>query len=344
MVRPETAFPSGKVVGFARRARRASGHQTERAPRRDKPPEQSCLARVAGAVVSHGRTYAEARRWRHQASGKSFSDEGENGSPIAPPSYAGRQDSRRQAPPPRHGRHRRARRQHGRAWPVAAGRRPAGRHADLPASAGCAPPSCSAGPTIPVTVVDLDDIVRGEFAENAYRKDFTLSEAVAIKRALEPIERAAAKERQREGSRTDKRLGKLPQVQRATPPTRPPRRPAWRGARWRRPRPSSTPPRPSRRSSASCSPTWTAPAASTASIKRLQDREAGRADPRRAAAAAGQWAVSRRHHRPAVAVRDARRRPVASRRAALPDDVHRRDLRAAGARRSCTRTRSSGCG
>ena len=44
-------------------------------------------------------------------------------------------------------------------------------------------------------VVDLDEIVRGEFAENSHRKDFTLSEAVAIKRALEPIERAAAKER-----------------------------------------------------------------------------------------------------------------------------------------------------
>jgi ParB/RepB/Spo0J family partition protein len=49
--------------------------------------------------------------------------------------------------------------------------------------------------TIPVTVVDLDEIARGEFAENAVRKDFTLSEAVAIKRALEPIERVKAKER-----------------------------------------------------------------------------------------------------------------------------------------------------
>ena len=49
--------------------------------------------------------------------------------------------------------------------------------------------------TIPVTVVDLDEIARGEFAENAVRKDFTLSEAVAIKRALEPLEKAAAKER-----------------------------------------------------------------------------------------------------------------------------------------------------
>jgi N6-adenosine-specific RNA methylase IME4 len=61
---------------------------------------------------------------------------------------------------------------------------------------------------IPVTVVDLDSVVRGEFAENTCRKDFTLSEAVAIKRALEPLERAAAKERQ--GARTDKHPGKLP--------------------------------------------------------------------------------------------------------------------------------------
>jgi N6-adenosine-specific RNA methylase IME4 len=61
---------------------------------------------------------------------------------------------------------------------------------------------------IPVTVVPLDQIARGEFAENTMRKNFTLSEAVAIKRALEPIERAAAKERQ--GTRSDKHPGKLP--------------------------------------------------------------------------------------------------------------------------------------
>jgi N6-adenosine-specific RNA methylase IME4 len=61
---------------------------------------------------------------------------------------------------------------------------------------------------IPVNIVNIDAIVRGEFAENACRKDFTLSEAVAIKRALEPLERAAAKERQ--GTRTDKHPGNLP--------------------------------------------------------------------------------------------------------------------------------------
>jgi N6-adenosine-specific RNA methylase IME4 len=48
---------------------------------------------------------------------------------------------------------------------------------------------------IPINVIDLDEIARGEYAENACRKDFTLSEAVAIKRALEPFERASAKER-----------------------------------------------------------------------------------------------------------------------------------------------------
>jgi N6-adenosine-specific RNA methylase IME4 len=52
---------------------------------------------------------------------------------------------------------------------------------------------------IPVTVVHLDEIARGEYAENTYRKDFTPSEAVAIKRALEPIEHEAAIMRMRAG-------------------------------------------------------------------------------------------------------------------------------------------------
>jgi N6-adenosine-specific RNA methylase IME4/ParB-like chromosome segregation protein Spo0J len=60
---------------------------------------------------------------------------------------------------------------------------------------------------IPVHAIDLDAVVRGEFAENACRKDLTISEAVAIKRALEPMERAAAKERQ--GERTDKHSEKF---------------------------------------------------------------------------------------------------------------------------------------
>lgn len=54
---------------------------------------------------------------------------------------------------------------------------------------------------IPVHVVDIDSIVAGEWDENAQRKDFTPSEAVAIKRALEPVERAKAKERLAQGSK-----------------------------------------------------------------------------------------------------------------------------------------------
>jgi hypothetical protein len=52
--------------------------------------------------------------------------------------------------------------------------------------------------TVPVTFVDLKEVVRGEFAENAFRKDFLPSEIDAIRRAIEPYERAAAKERQRQ--------------------------------------------------------------------------------------------------------------------------------------------------
>lgn len=51
---------------------------------------------------------------------------------------------------------------------------------------------------IPVHVVDLDEIVRGEWSENANRKDFTPSELVAIKRALEPKFKAEAAARMTE--------------------------------------------------------------------------------------------------------------------------------------------------
>lgn len=54
---------------------------------------------------------------------------------------------------------------------------------------------------IPATVVDLADIVRGEYAENVVRKDFAPSEMVAIAQALRPAEETAAKARQ--GTRTD---------------------------------------------------------------------------------------------------------------------------------------------
>ena len=59
---------------------------------------------------------------------------------------------------------------------------------------------------IPATVVDIKSIVLGEAAENFDRKDFTLSEAVAIKREIEPEIKAEAKERMLAG----KPCGKLP--------------------------------------------------------------------------------------------------------------------------------------
>ena len=48
-----------------------------------------------------------------------------------------------------------------------------------------------------MTYVDLKEVVREEFAENAFRKDFLPSEIEAIRLAIEPYERAALKERQR---------------------------------------------------------------------------------------------------------------------------------------------------
>jgi ParB family chromosome partitioning protein len=50
---------------------------------------------------------------------------------------------------------------------------------------------------VAVTFVDLKEVIRGEFAENAHRKDFLPSEIEAIRRALLPLGKAAAKERQR---------------------------------------------------------------------------------------------------------------------------------------------------
>lgn len=52
---------------------------------------------------------------------------------------------------------------------------------------------------IPVNVINLADIVKGEVAENLIRKDFTASEIAAIKKALEPLEKAQAEERKKAG-------------------------------------------------------------------------------------------------------------------------------------------------
>ncbi len=54
---------------------------------------------------------------------------------------------------------------------------------------------------VPVTVVDLVDVVRGERDENAQRKAFLPSEVDAIRRTLEPAEREAAAGRRRSGLR-----------------------------------------------------------------------------------------------------------------------------------------------
>ena len=62
---------------------------------------------------------------------------------------------------------------------------------------------------IPATVLDLDQIARGEYAENFFRKAFTPSEFADIADLLEPIERHAAKQRQKEAGHT-KAPGKFP--------------------------------------------------------------------------------------------------------------------------------------
>ena len=60
---------------------------------------------------------------------------------------------------------------------------------------------------VSVNIVNLADIVRGEFDENAMRKDFTISEMVAIKRNLEPVEREQAAERQHAGRPSEESAG-----------------------------------------------------------------------------------------------------------------------------------------
>ena len=60
--------------------------------------------------------------------------------------------------------------------------------------------------TILARIVDVTSIIAGEYAENEIRKDFTPSERVAIAKA---IEKQVGK---RQGQRTDKLVGKVPQV------------------------------------------------------------------------------------------------------------------------------------
>src|SRR5215471_19099271 len=67
--------------------------------------------------------------------------------------------------------------------------------------------------TVPAWVVDLPNIIRGALAENAQRKDFLPSEIDAIRLSLEPIEKVAAKQRQREhgGTAPGKHSAKISQ-------------------------------------------------------------------------------------------------------------------------------------
>jgi N6-adenosine-specific RNA methylase IME4 len=66
---------------------------------------------------------------------------------------------------------------------------------------------------VPVTVVDLDEIVYGEHDENFVRKNFTITEAHEITVAIAPKIKAEAKARQREGGRLKgEASGKLPQA------------------------------------------------------------------------------------------------------------------------------------
>src|SRR5271166_5619537 len=50
--------------------------------------------------------------------------------------------------------------------------------------------------TVPVTRIDIEAIVRGEYAENAHRKELTRSEQWAIYEEVKIFEAAAARERQ----------------------------------------------------------------------------------------------------------------------------------------------------
>jgi ParB family chromosome partitioning protein len=110
---------------------------------------------------------------------------------------------------------------------------------------------------IPATEVDLDEILRGELAENVARKDFLPTEIDAIRRALEPLERAAAAKRMT--------LGKI-SIGSKTGTVRD-RIGAWSvfpASSSTRSRMSSKPPRKNRNATAIWSLRWMTAAASTA--------------------------------------------------------------------------------
>jgi ParB-like chromosome segregation protein Spo0J len=66
--------------------------------------------------------------------------------------------------------------------------------------------------TIQVTVIELDELLKGELAENSMRKDFAPSEAVAIGLALEERERELARARQSAAGGDHSALDNLPEA------------------------------------------------------------------------------------------------------------------------------------
>lgn len=54
---------------------------------------------------------------------------------------------------------------------------------------------------IEANIININDIIKGEYAENAIRKDFTMSERDAIRKMVEPKLKEEAKKRQ--GTRID---------------------------------------------------------------------------------------------------------------------------------------------
>jgi ParB-like chromosome segregation protein Spo0J len=114
---------------------------------------------------------------------------------------------------------------------------------------------------VPVRIVPIDDIVRGEFAENVNRKDFTPSEMVAIGEAIEPLLRAQAKERQAAAGPTTGK-GKKKALRGTSPtPVGPaitsPATAGWTARPTRRRRRSSRPPSASPSGSDRWSTRWT---------------------------------------------------------------------------------------
>jgi ParB family transcriptional regulator, chromosome partitioning protein len=124
---------------------------------------------------------------------------------------------------------------------------------------------------IAATVRPLTDVemVRAEFSENTHRKNFTLSEAVAVKRGLEPLEKVAAKERQQAGLKQGKeapRAGKLPKREKGRAADKAAKATGIARRTLEKAEAIVDAQNLNRRSSASCLRTWIAPGAPTASI------------------------------------------------------------------------------